>query len=226
MSGNPIKVGRGGWWPRRGQRYPTAGSSRYGEPVTAISLPRRTVLADLVPGGLARDVVLVVTGTAFIALSAQVTVPLPWTPVPLSLQTFAVLLTGAALGLRRGALSALLYLAAGMAGVGWFAEGRSGWQFASFGYLLGFVAAAAVVGALARRGGDRTVVRTIGTMVIGNAVIYTFGVGWLMSYLGVDLGTALALGLTPFLAGDALKIALAAGLLPATWRLVGRSGTR
>ena len=194
--------------------------------MTAISLPRRSVLADHVPGGLVRDAVLVGAGTALIALSALVTVPLPWTPVPLSLQTFAVLLVGASLGPVRGSLSALLYLAAGVAGAGWFAEGRSGWEFASFGYVVGFVFAAAVVGQLARRGGDRTVVRTAATMVVGNAVIYAFGVGWLGAYLGVGLSTALSLGLTPFLAGDALKIALAAGLLPATWRLVRHSEPR
>lgn len=190
--------------------------------MTAISLPQRRVLADVIPGGLARDAALVLGGTGLIALSALVVVPLPFTPVPLSLQTFAVLLTGAALGTRRGALSALLYLAAGVAGAGWFSEGRSGWHFASFGYIIGFVLAGALVGALARRGGDRTVPRTVATMVLGNVAIYTAGVGFLMSYAHVGVAKGLSLGFTPFLLGDAIKIALAAALLPAAWRLVGR----
>ncbi|HYN29199.1 MAG TPA: biotin transporter BioY [Dermatophilaceae bacterium] len=186
------------------------------------ALPRPRVLADVVPGGLVRDAVLVAGGTGFIALSATVFIPLGFTPVPISLQTFSVLLTGAALGMRRGGLSALLYLLIGMSGVGWFAEGNSGWAFASFGYLVGMVLAAALVGWLAGRGGDRTVARTAGTMVLGNLVIYAVGVSWLMGFLDVGLAKALSLGLTPFLLGDALKIAVAAGLLPAAWALVRR----
>jgi biotin transport system substrate-specific component len=196
--------------------------------VTAIALPRKRVLADAIAvsgkASLVRDAVLVLAGTGLIALSAQASIPLPWTPVPLSLQTFAVLLTGASLGLVRGGLSVLLYLAAGMAGVGWFAEGRSGWQFASFGYLVGFVVAAALVGRLAERGGDRTVLRTAGTMLLGNAVIYVLGVGWLMSFAHVGLAKGLALGFTPFVVGDLIKTAVAAGVLPATWSLVNRFG--
>ena len=196
--------------------------------MTAIALPRKRVLADTIAvsgrASLVRDAVLVLAGTGLVALSAQASVPLPWTPVPLSLQTFAVLLTGASLGLVRGGLSVLLYLAAGMAGVGWFAEGRSGWQFASFGYLIGFVVAAALVGKLAERGGDRTVLRTAGTMLLGNAVIYVLGVGWLMSFAHVGLSQGLALGFTPFVVGDLVKTAVAAGVLPATWSLVNRFG--
>lgn len=188
----------------------------------ATTLIRPRVLADAVPGGLVRDAVLVVGGTSFIALSALVVLPLPFTPVPLSLQTFAFLLTGATLGLRRGGLSALIYLLIGMAGAGVFAEGRSGWQFASFGYVVGMVLAAGLVGWLAGRGGDRTVARTAGTMVLGSAVIYAIGVSWLMAYAGVGLAKGVSLGLTPFLAGDALKVALAAGILPAAWALVRR----
>ena len=194
--------------------------------MTAIALPRKRVLADViaVPGKvqLVRDAALVVAGTGLIALSAQASIPLPWTPVPLSLQTFAVLLTGASLGLARGGLSAALYLLVGMSGVGWFAEGRSGWEFASFGYLVGFVVAAALVGRLAERGGDRTVLRTAATMVLGNLVIYALGVGWLMSYAHVGFAKGLELGFTPFLLGDLTKIVVAAGLLPAAWALVRR----
>jgi biotin transport system substrate-specific component len=193
--------------------------------VTAISLPQPRVLADVVPGGLVRDAALVLGGTAFIAVSAQVSIPLPFTPVPLSLQTFAVLLTGAALGFARGGLASLVYLAAGMAGVGWFAKGASGWHFASFGYIVGFVVAGALVGALASRGGDRTVPRTVLTMVLGNLAVYAAGLVGLMSFAHVGLAKAVSLGLTPFLVGDAIKIALAAGLLPAAWKLLGRESS-
>lgn len=192
--------------------------------VAALSRPR--VLADAIPGGLVRDAVLVASGTAVIAASSLVIVPLWFTPVPLSLQTFAVLLVGAALGWKRGALSALIFLAAGMAGVGWFSEGKSGWAFASFGYIVGFVAAAALVGWLASRGGDRTVLRTAGTMVLGNLAIYAVGVTGLMLYTGMGLGQSLSLGVAPFILGDLLKIALAAGLLPAAWMLVKKVESR
>lgn len=182
---------------------------------------RRDVLADLVPGGLARDLALVVGSAAFVGLSAQVAIPLPFTPVPLSLQTFAVLLSAAALGPARAATAMLLYLAAGMAGVPWFSQQTSGWGFPSFGYVIGFALAAVLVGVLARRGADRSVAGTAATMVAGNLVIYAVGVPYLAVAIGVDLPQAIALGALPFLIGDGLKIILAAGLLPAAWRLAG-----
>jgi biotin transport system substrate-specific component len=189
--------------------------------MTAQVAPRPRVLADLVPGALVRDVALVVAAAALTGLAAQVSIPLPFTPVPISLQTFTVLLSGAALGPIRGGLGMLLYLVAGMAGVPWFSEQQSGFDFPSFGYIIGFVLAAALVGWLARRGLDRTVPGTVGIMVFGNVVIYAVGVAWLANSLGLDLPTALQFGLWPFLIGDALKIALAAGLLPGAWKLVG-----
>ena len=182
---------------------------------------RRDVLADLVPGGLARDLALVVGSAAFVGLSAQVAIPLPFTPVPLSLQTFAVLLSAAALGPVRAASAMLLYLVVGMAGVPWFSQQTSGWGFPSFGYIIGFVLAAALVGVLARRGADRSVAGTAATMVAGNLVIYAIGVPYLAVAIGVDLAEAVALGAVPFLIGDGLKILLAAGLLPAAWKLAG-----
>ena len=189
--------------------------------MTSVAVPRR-VLADAIPGGAVRDALLVAAGTGLIAASAQVVVPLPFTPVPLSLQTFAVLLTGAALGLRRGAASSLLYLVAGVAGVPWFSQHTAGWHFASFGYIIGFVLAGALVGRLAERRGDRTVTRTVGTMVLGNLAIYACGVPWLMAYAHVGFARALALGVVPFLVGDGLKVVLAAGLLPSAWRVIGK----
>jgi biotin transport system substrate-specific component len=186
---------------------------------TTDTASRPRVLADLVPGSLVRDIALVVGAAAITGLAAQVSIPLPFTPVPISLQTFTVLLSGAALGPIRGGLGMGLYLAAGVAGVPWFSEQRSGLDFPSFGYIVGFVLAAILVGWLARRGLDRSVPGTIGIMVLGNLVIYALGVSWLASSLAVDLPTALELGAWPFLIGDALKIALAAGLLPAAWWL-------
>jgi len=182
---------------------------------------RPRVLADLVPGSLVRDTALVIAAAAVTGAAAQVSIPLPFTPVPISLQTFTVLLSGAALGPIRGGMAMLLYLVAGMAGVPWFSEQQSGFDFPSFGYIVGFVLAAIVVGALARRGADRSVLGTVWLMVLGNLVIYALGVAWLANSLGVDLPTALQLGAVPFLIGDALKIALAAGLLPGAWKLVG-----
>ncbi len=189
--------------------------------MTAQVASRRRVLADLVPGALVRDVVLVIAAAVLTGIAAQILIKLPFTPVPISLQTLTVLLAGAALGPMRGGMAMILYLVAGLVGVPWFSEQRSGWEFASFGYIIGFVAAAVVVGALARRGADRTVLSAAWMMVLGNLVIYVFGVAWLASWLAVDLPTALELGVWPFLIGDALKIALAAGLLPAAWKLAG-----
>jgi biotin transport system substrate-specific component len=188
--------------------------------VTVIALPRKRVLADVIPGGLARDALLVASGAAFVGLLAQFSIPLPGTPVPLTLGTFAVLLTGAALGPVRGLLSIGIYMAAGMAGVPWFAGQASGWGFPSFGYIIGFVLAGALVGWLASRGGDRTPARTAGTMVLGNLVIYAFGLPYLMAATGMSLSAGLAAGVTPFLIGDAIKILLAAGLLPGAWKVV------
>ena len=189
--------------------------------MTAQVANRPRVLADLVPGALVRDVVLVVGAAVLTGIAAQVSIPLPFTPVPITLQTFTVLMAGAALGPIRGGLSMALYLVVGLAGVPWFSEQRSGWEFASFGYLIGFVVAATAVGALARRGADRTVPGAAVLMVVGNLLIYAIGVAWLANWLAVDLPTAFEFGVWPFLVGDALKIALAAGLLPAAWKLVG-----
>lgn len=183
---------------------------------------RPAVLSDLIPASRVRDIALVAGGAALTGLAAQLTFPILGSPVPVSGQTFAVVLVGAALGMNRAALSMALYMLAGVAGVPWFAGGASGFGGASFGYVLGFVAAAAVVGGLAERGGDRTVARTVGTMILGNLVIYAFGLPVLVAVTGLDLGTALAKGVAPFLVGDALKIAVAAGLLPAAWRLSRR----
>ncbi|HET8598884.1 MAG TPA: biotin transporter BioY [Segeticoccus sp.] len=190
-----------------------------------MSLPvsaARPVLADLVPGRLTRDLTLVVGTTALMAALAQVAVPLPFTPVPLSLATFVALLSGAALGPARASVSMGLYLVLGMVGLPIFAGHGSGWAFSSFGYILGYIAAAAAVGALARRGADRRVDATIAATLLGSLCVYACGVPWLMAFLHVGLGEALALGVVPFLIGDVVKSVAAALVLPAAWKLVGR----
>ncbi len=190
--------------------------------MSVVPVSRPAVLADLVPGALVRDAALVVGGAVLTGLAAQVVVPVPGSPVPITGQTFGALLVGAGLGWRRGAASMLLYLVAGMAGVPWFQDGKSGWLGVTGGYLVGFAVAATLVGLLAAHGGDRTPLRTIATMVLGNLVIYAIGVPWLMAATGMDLATALDRGVLPFLLGDGIKILLAAGLLPGAWALANR----
>jgi biotin transport system substrate-specific component len=187
---------------------------------------RPAVLSDLVAPTWVREVLLVLAGSGLVGLAAQLSVPIPGTPVPVTGQTFAVLLCGAALGARRAALSLGLYLVAGAVGVPWFAGGASGTAAPSFGYVVGFVAAAALVGFLAARGWDRTPLRTVVTMAVGTLVIYAVGVPWLAAALDVDVAEALRLGVRPFLLGDALKIALAAGVLPLAWTGVRRMTDR
>lgn len=189
---------------------------------TAVATARpREVLADLLPATRVRDVALVLGGAALTGLAAQISVPVPHSPVPVTGQTFAALLVGTTLGASRGLAALALYALAGLAGVPWFADGSSGVSV-SFGYVLGMLLAATVVGALARRGADRSVVRMAGTMLVGEAIIYAIGVPYLAYAADKSLTAAIAAGLTPFLIGDALKAALAMGVMPAAWKLVRR----
>ncbi|MEU2334460.1 biotin transporter BioY [Streptomyces sp. NPDC006654] len=187
----------------------------------AASARTGTVLADLLPASRVRDAALVVGGAALTGLAAQLAVPVPGSPVPVTGQTFAALLVGTGLGARRGVASLALYAAAGLVGVPWFAGGTSGLSV-SFGYILGMILASAIVGALARRGADRGVLRMAGTMVLGEAVIYAIGVPYLAYAAGISASAAIAAGLTPFLIGDALKAALAMGALPTAWKLADK----
>ncbi|MEV6613834.1 biotin transporter BioY [Streptomyces sp. NPDC051051] len=180
------------------------------------------VLADLIPASRVRDVALVLGGAALTGLAAQIAVPVPGSPVPVTGQTFAALLVGTTLGARRGFLSLALYALVGVAGVPWFAEGGSGAAAVSFGYVLGMILASTVVGALARRGADRSVLRMAGAMLVGEAVVYAVGVPYLAYAADISASAAIAAGLTPFLIGDALKAVLAMGLLPTAWKLVKR----
>ena len=134
-----------------------------------------------------------------------------------------MLLAGTALGWRRGTAALALYAIAGLLGVPWYAGGVSGYAAAqaSFGFIIGFVICAAVVGRLAEMGSDRRLASNVLAMVLGEAIMYVVGVAWLAVDLHVSVGTAISEGFTPFWIGDALKCALAAGLLPSVWRLLG-----
>lgn len=193
----------------------------------AAALSRRPalVLADLLPGSLVRDVLVVVGAAGFVGALAQISIHLSFTPVPVTGQTLGVLLAGTALGWRRAGAAMALYAVAGVAGVPWFAGHSSGYASASFGYIIGFFCAAVLCGYLAQRGADRSVLRSVPAMLAGEVAIYAFGLTWLALDLHLGAASTLRLGLVPFLAGDAIKAAIAAGLLPAAWRLAGRRRT-
>ena len=169
-----------------------------------------------------RDAVLILSGTLLLAVLAQVKIALPFTPVPLTGQTFAVLLIGSALGSKRSVASTLLYIALGALGLPIFAGGASGIAYltgATLGYLVGFVMAAYVIGLLAERGFERSVRTSIIPFLAGTVIIYICGVAWLTILLG-SFGKAITAGLLPFLVGDAIKLLAAALALPAAWKFV------
>ena len=191
--------------------------------------PRPVVLTDAVrptSTGLLRDLALVLGAAALMGVLAQLAIP--FVPVPITGQTFGVLLVGALLGSRRGALAQLAYLAEGLAGLPVFANGATAWTPTAAGvptlvgptagYLLAFPLAALVVGALAERGWDRRIWTAGAAMVLGQALIYAGGLSWLAQLVGP--ARAVEVGLLPFLAGDAAKLLAAALLLPAGWRLI------
>jgi biotin transport system substrate-specific component len=183
-------------------------------------------LAALPEAGLLTDLVLIVAGAGLLAGSAQVAIRLPFTPIPITGQTFAVLLLGASLGTFRGGASASLYVLLGIAGAPVYAHSAHGWATitgASGGYLISYPFASALTGWLAERRWDRRFSSAIGAMLTGNVLIYLFGLPWLAVVLGTGLEKTLELGLYPFVPGDTFKLYLAAVLLPAAWRAVGRS---
>lgn len=199
--------------------------------MTAAAIRATTLAWAVVPPRGLWPAATVLGGSALIALAAQLSIPLPFTPVPVTGQTFAVLLVGAALGARAGTLAVLAYLAEGLLGAPVFAGGRSAWSPSalpgvpvilgpSAGYLAGFAAAAALVGWLAERGLDRRFGTAALAMACGSLAIYVFGAGWLARSVGVE--AAVRLGVLPFLAGDLLKVLLAAAALPGAWRLLRR----
>jgi len=169
-----------------------------------------------------RDLLLILAGSLFVALCAQVKIPLSFSPVPITGQTFAVLLVGAALGSKRGAAALIAYVIEGALGLPFFAGGAGGLSVlvgATAGYLIGFVVAAYVIGALAERGLERSVRTSIIPFLVGTVIIYLFGVTWLGIFLH-SLSKAILGGLLPFLIGDAIKLIAASLALPAAWKLV------
>jgi len=169
-----------------------------------------------------RNITLVLLGSWLIALFAQIEIPLPFSPVPITGQTFAVLLVGALLGSKRGAAAMLAYIAQGAVGLPFFAGGASGFGIltgATAGYLAGFIVAAYVIGLLAERGMERSFKTSIVPFLVGTVIIYAFGVTWLSIVLN-SLPKALELGLLPFLIGDAIKLIAASVALPTAWKFV------
>lgn len=176
-----------------------------------------------------RDVLLIIGFSIFTALCAHISFLLPFTPVPVTLQTLAVLLTGAALGSRRGGLALLAYLAEGAAGLPVFSPippgpgGIAALLGFTGGYLWSFPIAAFVTGLLSERRLDRSFLTSALAMLPGTLIIYAIGVPWLAVVLHLDLLTALKLGMVPFIPGDLLKLIIAAAVLPITWTIVRRA---
>ncbi|TSA51237.1 MAG: biotin transporter BioY [Actinobacteria bacterium] len=193
------------------------------------------VLADLLPkrasrtSALTQDVVLVMGFALLTALAAQIEIPLGFTPVPLTGQTFAVLLAGAVLGMRRGALSQLVYWFAGLTGLPFYSGGAGGWKDgtgATLGYLIGFIVAAGAIGFLAEKKQDRNFATSLPAMLLGSTIIYAFGATWLAHKINVPLANgdtnAISLGVAPFLIGDLLKALIAAGLTSTVWTAINK----
>jgi biotin transport system substrate-specific component len=186
------------------------------EPLRLAVIPRSTVLVSAA---------LVLGGVLFTAVLAQISIPLSWTPVPITGQTLAVALVGTAYGARLGALTMFAYYLVGMAGAPFYADANGGWDAATgptAGYLIGFVIAAGLMGRLAEQRWDRRLSSSIALMLTGNVVIYALGVTWLAIDLDWSAKQAIEGGLEPFVVGDMIKLYLAAALLPVTWKLVER----
>lgn len=194
------------------------------------------VLADLFPRRDSRsrafiqDAVLVVGFALLTAIAAQIEIPLGFTPVPLTGQTFAVLLSGAVLGMRRGALSQLVYWFAGLTGLPFYSGGAGGWEKgtgATMGYLIGFVVASGAIGYLAEKKHDRNFATSLPAMLLGSTIIYAFGAAWLSIHLNLPLANgeqnAISLGVAPFLVGDLLKALVAAGCTTSVWAAISKN---
>jgi biotin transport system substrate-specific component len=211
------------------RRSPTTDPTRSTVSTLSYAKPSAVLADRIARRSLATDIALIAGGTALTAAAAQLVIPM-W-PVPITGQTFAVLLVGTTLGALRGALSMILYVGLGALGLPIFAQGASGLAKVmgpTGGYLIGFVLAAVVVGWLASRQWDRKILGAIGTFLAGTVVIYAVGLPWLSVALGQlgypnDAAATLQAGLYPFIPGDILKALAAGALLPLTWKLVGRS---
>ena len=184
----------------------------------------RAVLADVIPGARVRDAVLVLSGALLTALFAQISIDVPGSPVPITGQTLAVGLVGATLGLRRGAASLTLYMLLGLF-LPFYADGSSGWDVvwgASGGYIVGFVFAAAAIGWFAEHGADRNVVLAFVAFVVGQLIIFAFGLVGLKLAVDESWGWTIHNGFTIFIFGGLVKAAIGAVALPSAWRLVRR----
>ncbi|HJX43024.1 MAG TPA: biotin transporter BioY [Geodermatophilus sp.] len=187
---------------------------------------RPFVLADLVPAVRARNVVLVAMGVLFTALLAQVSVPVPGSPVPVTGQTLAVVLTAASLGPVRGVAVQAVYILAALVGLPFYSEASGGWDVvvgATGGYVFGFIPAAFLIGLAARHGADRRFRTSVPLFVAGQAVVFAIGVPWLALATGMSAAQALEAGFYPFILGGLVKAAVAAAVLGGAWRVARRS---
>jgi biotin transport system substrate-specific component len=171
----------------------------------------------------------IVGGTAFIAAMAQVSLPVPGSPVPVTGQTLAVLLVGTTYGARLGVATFSTYMLAGIAGAPIFAGGTYGIdivQGATGGYLIGMLLASAVLGYLAERRADQKFSTSFPALLLGNLIIFSFGLTWLHFSLDLTWAKTFSMGLTPFILGEVLKIAIVATSLPLVWRKISERITQ
>jgi biotin transport system substrate-specific component len=191
---------------------------------STLTAPRPTLRLAVAREGVAADAIAIVAGALLVAGAAQISIPLPFSPVPITGQTFAVVLVGSALGTVRGVASLTLYLLLGLAGLPFYADQGHGWTTfsgATGGYIVGFILAAGLTGFLAERGYDRRMGTAVTAMLTGNVVVYLVGLPWLAHVTGAGLDKTLEWGLYPFVPGDILKLYLAAAALPVAWKLLG-----
>jgi biotin transport system substrate-specific component len=194
-----------------------------------LAIGRPTLADRIFSRSLVTDIVLVVSGAALTALTAQIFIPLQ--PVPITGATFAVLLVGGTLGATRGAIALALYALVGLVGVPVFTPNADGTHTVgpaavfggTGGYIIGFIAAAALVGWLAQRRWDHVAAMALVAFLAGSLVIYAIGVPWLAAFYGMDAATALKAGLYPFIVGDVIKALLAAVILPTAWSVINRA---
>jgi biotin transport system substrate-specific component len=194
--------------------------------LSSIAIPqsRRPVLADVVPGARTRDVTLICLGALLTVLGAQISIPVPPSPVPVTGQTLAVVIAGSALGARRGAASQALYVVLGLM-LPVYADGEQGWDVvwgASGGYLVGFILAAGLIGWLAEHGADRRPVLAFLAFCGGQLAVFGIGVPWLKVSTGMSWGDAIHDGFAIFIVGGLIKAVIGAGVIPAAWRAVRR----
>jgi biotin transport system substrate-specific component len=191
-----------------------------------MQLSSQAALIDrVIPRSAINNVALILSGAVLTAYAAQLVIPM-W-PVPITAQTLAVLLVGSVLGATRGAISLIVYFSMGAVGLPVFSAATSLSFGPTFGYLVGFIAAAALVGYLSQRGWHKSVSGVLGSFAIANSVIYLFGLPWLAFALGSlgaanDLASVAAAGFAPFILGDVIKMTLAAALLPLAWKFLGK----